>query len=566
MSTLPAQPFPSGGLRRLSSKETLQRAQALNCTVEATAKPSCAGQINVGIFFDGTGNNRKIDFLDLPPDKRKHSNVVKIFHAFPDSGGNNFRYYIPGVGTPFPQIQDEGADLGGPFAWNGENRITWGLTRLFNAANRFVNGIDLIEESLAGKIADNMASSLTPPAIRRKILRTWQANLKQAIAGKKPAIEIINLSVFGFSRGAAEARAFCNWLFEVCEEANGGWTFADVPIRLGFLGIFDTVASVGIPNSMPNFILEGHQSWADGNMHINPAIEQCVHFVAGHEVRAAFPLDSVRSKETYPANAKEVMYPGAHSDLGGGYAPNDLGISTNAEDSLAAIPGLQMYHEARKAGVPLAPWNQLSNTEKRYLTPTARVVDSFNSYLKAAKIKPGRVEDLHRKHMSLYLSYRYKYRNQPLSLPFYQRASAKHKGYIAITSDTFNQRLRNFHIYHNNPAVPHQDSKKSPPSPHAYYVDPATPDYNLQESVNRKLAKIRDKKLPSTAHEAQSQLLDVLRNIDPNKLTPEIEHFFGNYVHDSMAGFIEMSPRVTNEFKINGEGILRYRRIFSEDG
>ena len=95
---------------------------------------------------------------------------------------------------------------------------------------------------------------------RRIALRHWQERLKAALEGKKPEVTQINVSVFGFSRGAAQARTFVNWLFEVCERADGGYRFAGLPLRVQFLGIFDTVASVGLANLMENEIVTGHQA------------------------------------------------------------------------------------------------------------------------------------------------------------------------------------------------------------------------------------------------------------------------------------------------------------------
>ena len=44
--------------------------------------------------------------------------------------------------------------------------------------------------------------------------------------------------------------------------------------------------------------------------------------VSGHEQRLCFPLDSVRrANGKYPPCAIEVVYPGMHSDIGGGYPP-----------------------------------------------------------------------------------------------------------------------------------------------------------------------------------------------------------------------------------------------------
>jgi uncharacterized protein (DUF2235 family) len=197
----------------------MQRAKALNCTLANKGYPSCTGQLNIGIFFDGTGNNLDSDYKIPKPSERKHSNVVKIFNTCPDRYNDGyFRHYIPGVGTPFPEIGDSAwHPLGGAFGWNGENRITWAFTRLLNAAQRYVLKSVLLGDEISARISENMASSTNPDFMRRSVLRTWQKSLAANLKGQKPRIELMNLSVFGFSRGAAEARAFCNWLLEVCE-------------------------------------------------------------------------------------------------------------------------------------------------------------------------------------------------------------------------------------------------------------------------------------------------------------------------------------------------------------
>ena len=286
MATTSPALIPPASLRALSVKEQLQRAAALNCVAEGAGKPACVGQVFVGIFFDGTGNNKKLDFDEPPPEKRKHTNVVKLFQAFRDDHAKGyFRFYLPGVGTPFPEIGDSntyyiGPNRGSMGAERAEDRIIWAFTRLINAPHIYVTNAPLISDSLAEAIAKQLARTGVPGSKRRAELKYWQQKLESALAGRKPGVKMINLSVFGFSRGAAQARAFANWLFEVCTPEGSGWTFAGIPIRLQFLGIFDTVASVGLTNLMDNGVLRGHQSWADDNMEIHPAIEQCVHYVA----------------------------------------------------------------------------------------------------------------------------------------------------------------------------------------------------------------------------------------------------------------------------------------------
>ncbi|EMB4296315.1 DUF2235 domain-containing protein, partial [Enterobacter roggenkampii] len=64
-------------------------------------------------------------------------------------------------------------------------------------------------------------------------------------------------------------------------------------------------------------------------------IKNCVHLVSSHEQRLCFPLDSIRRADgQYPANSKEIVYPGMHSDIGGGYPPGDQGKANANDDRL----------------------------------------------------------------------------------------------------------------------------------------------------------------------------------------------------------------------------------------
>lgn len=541
MTTASPALFPENGVRKLSPKETMQRMKALSCTLPKDNRPTCSGQVHVGIFFDGTGNNMKDDFELPPPEKRKHSNIVRLFHTHRNEPSNGYlSYYIPGVGTPFPEIGDKnkytGPNRGAAAGEKGEDRLIWAFTRLLNAPHQFVFGdTPLIPNDLAKTIVGNVATPTSPGAMRRVVLNTWQGKLKAALAGQKPKVEQINLSVFGFSRGAAEARTFVNWLFEVCKQEGGGWTFAGIPIRLQFLGIFDTVASVGLANLMDNGVLAGHQGWADNTQEIHPAVEQCVHFVAGHEVRACFPLDSVRVKSHYPANAMEIMYPGAHSDVGGGYAPGALGVSPKQDSFMSMIPGVNMYHEARKSGVPLMVWEQLDQRFRQALTPSTTVISDFNTYVRDSKIGSGPVEEMGRRHMSLYFSYRFKHR-----AAFYQRspyvtAPPTDQGYLHLTQKCLIERLSRLGSGGNAMAA----------------------DFNPP-----KMAELHEKMMRAAGLQLglkEKHAIQVAKRIDVHTVKPGIEKFFDQYVHDSMAGFMAMDM---DEYDKNGIGIVKFRSVF----
>ena len=81
MTTISPNPFPTNGVRTLSRADYLVRQKALQCALPKDNAPSCSGQVFVGIFFDGTGNNLHYDYEVPPAENRKHSNLVTIFYS-----------------------------------------------------------------------------------------------------------------------------------------------------------------------------------------------------------------------------------------------------------------------------------------------------------------------------------------------------------------------------------------------------------------------------------------------------------------------------------------------------
>ncbi|HBV8374876.1 TPA: DUF2235 domain-containing protein, partial [Klebsiella pneumoniae] len=62
-----------------------------------------------------------------------------------------------------------------------------------------------------------------------------------------------------------------------------------------------------------------------------------------------------RANGKYPPCAREVVYPGMHSDIGGGYPPGDQGKANGKDDALllSQIPLNDIYTAAFSAGAPL---------------------------------------------------------------------------------------------------------------------------------------------------------------------------------------------------------------------
>ncbi|MDD9341143.1 MAG: DUF2235 domain-containing protein [Providencia heimbachae] len=351
-------------------------------------------------MFDGTNNNEPKDTASTPPHP---SNVAKLYHASaPENRQANesgfYAYYIPGVGTPFPQIGTyDYYSAGLQFAVGGEDRVNWGLVQLCNTLHHTVtknfigNGVmkkaiqtmdsaslsnraspiskqvAIIERTIPGynynrvnqAYLDSRDPNNTVPASRLKAIEKLLEPIKENVIRSQCKIVAIKLFVYGFSRGAAEARAFVSWLDEILSSSplgSSAGTLLGIKVSVEFLGIFDTVPAVGIANVVPGFT--GHNGWAGETQPLPQSglIKKCCHFVAAHEQRQAFSLDSIRTEVgNYLPNTVEVVYPGMHSDVGGGYPMGDQGKSRDdAGDLLSQITLHDMYAAAIEAGAPLA--------------------------------------------------------------------------------------------------------------------------------------------------------------------------------------------------------------------
>ncbi|WP_198513077.1 T6SS phospholipase effector Tle1-like catalytic domain-containing protein [Achromobacter ruhlandii] len=228
---------------------------------------------------------------------------------------------------------------------------------------------------------------------RYTVLSRRNRDLRMLLAGyldTNPKIERIRVSIFGFSRGAAEARVFANWLKDACDppegisfyspRGDGVLRLAGIKVDLDFMGIFDTVASAGIAQSVSEQVWDGHGAWArKKDMEIPNAVSRCVHMVGAHEVRGSFPLDLIDG-----ANYEEIVYPGVHSDVGGGYKPGEQGRGTKDSDKLSQIPLCDMYREAVQAGVPLRLHLAPAEFQSQFQV-SAELRAAFNAYVEATR-------------------------------------------------------------------------------------------------------------------------------------------------------------------------------------
>nr|WP_057925023.1 DUF2235 domain-containing protein [Burkholderia ambifaria] len=415
--------LPEGDAARLTGQSAL-----------AQGAPGCPQTLHVNLFFDGTNNNREWDTKNA--NKPTHSNVARLSFACPQNkGAGIFSEYVPGVGTPFPEIGETAfSSEGKAFALGFGMRVAWGYTRLLNALHQAMTGSALLDNTEARALcsmidADVIASNGTlaqsarmaskvlpvagPLAAASRMYHGYKTRAKlERLHGELSALQKKHsgpggqlnrsikkawVNVFGFSRGAASARVFVNRLINTW--APGGMIAGSIPYEVNFLGIFDTVASVGLPDTVTAAInladLDGHWAWtAEGALNIPASVKKCVHFFSIHEQRMSFPLDSIRENQAYPVSAPgriEVAYPGVHSDVGGGYAFNEEGKSRDGDGSkLSQIALHNMYIEALKAGVPLMLYSDIRKRDDlmRDFSLTSSVARAFNDWLSTVNQKP----------------------------------------------------------------------------------------------------------------------------------------------------------------------------------
>jgi len=228
------------------------------------------------------------------------------------------------------------------------------------------------------------------PVLHSKLMTLATVHKEHTTPNIYEKIRKIWINVFGFSRGAAEARVFVNRLIN--DWAPSGKLAGVIDYKVNFMGLFDTVASVGIPDSArAGFVdlssLDGHWGWAaDGALDVPTSVERCVHFIAIHEQRMSFPLDLIREGPyNYPRYRLETAYPGVHSDVGGGYRPKAQGkayseIEGDMSHKLGQITLHDMYDEAVVAGVPMNMGNLLRDEVHDWFDIDDDVVDAYNAW------------------------------------------------------------------------------------------------------------------------------------------------------------------------------------------
>jgi len=466
---------PRHHLRSLKTATQLYAEEYTTCT-------TCEQVPWFSFFFDGTGNHR-----DLDRPQQKLSNIARLVDGHVEDLPLIVPLYYAGVGTPldasdlnwWERIRDSEA-LGGGAGLGSD-------ARLIKAEEEFTL------------------------ALRRnhKVAR-------------------IDIAVFGFSRGATLARAFVNRLLDKCEMRNTipYWpcpTAVDgesAPLFIRFLGLFDTVESVGLPA----------HNLSDLRVHVPERVGRCLHLVSGHELRAFFPLTRVQGSDAY--YEKEVL-PGTHSGVGGGYRPGEQARS----DQLARIALNRMRLEAAISGVPFTPPPHATKSVNDLFEYDDELKTLFDEYMHAVG-PAGTLEAQLFEHMRLYYGWlKIRFGHNPCDLyqgvcsadPEIQAEIERIQQFhdkMKIELDTMNWRAWLTHLWKTDR--------------NAYRRETDTPGGGKE--YNKPLSEV--------------ELAYWEAWLSPPTLSPNLVRFFDHYVHDSRAGFL----------RIDSSGYLRPRELIAMRG
>ncbi len=281
--------------------------------------------LRIGVFFDGTGNNRSnseavagchardVGLAELAEDIRQFCQA----HGYDGKGGAPDNSY----GNDSSNV----AKLHDLYNDDSERRLSADESKA--SIRVYLEGIgtssgaeDSTFSQMTGLGAQGVLARVgqSPMQILRSIEQFELSNPDRKVAH-------IEFDIFGFSRGAAAARHFANEVLKgeqsslatllpansaLFVEAFAWRTNTDVSIN--FIGIFDTVAAVA---SVSIGGISVHDANNPGvNLYLAPDMaKKVVHLVARDERRHNFSLNS--------AGAADIVLPGVHSDLGGGYLP-----------------------------------------------------------------------------------------------------------------------------------------------------------------------------------------------------------------------------------------------------
>ena len=269
---------------------------------------------NLVVCCDGTWNT---------PDQEEHgvpvpTNVVRLYNALAEkdnAGNEQVRYYHTGVGTEGNWWQKMAGGIAGVgLKKNVMSAYRW-LAGTYQLGDQiflfgFSRGAYTVR-SVAGMISAcgllDLSSGVTDDELWKRVEAAYDQGYRADPTRKKPR-----------STWAKE------WRFFKTEHRRYTETGDSDDVGVYFLGVWDTVGALGIPDDMAILnLLDNRKDYLFHDANLNEAIQHACHAVSIDEMRASF-APTLWANARQRSSAKEVWFPGVHCDIGGGYLEKGL--------------------------------------------------------------------------------------------------------------------------------------------------------------------------------------------------------------------------------------------------
>ncbi len=238
---------------------------------------------NIVVFSDGTGQEGG---------SSDSTNVYKIFNLILDRSSRQISFYDKGLGTGFRKIT--GNALGYGFSKNvrqcyefifenyqqGDRIFLFGFSRGAATVRSLTGFIDLV--------------GILPRSREKLIDEAWK---------------IYKISDKDKRERAAEDFIAVNHTM---------WATVD------FLGVWDTVAALGLPETRLDRILDWIVPHGFHNFRLSDSVLNAYHALAIDDVRKSFNPVLFEPSSNSNGKLKQVWFMGMHTDVGGGYPEKEL--------------------------------------------------------------------------------------------------------------------------------------------------------------------------------------------------------------------------------------------------
>jgi len=278
---------------------------------------------NIVVFSDGTGQEGG---------KGNNSNVYKLFNMVEDRSPQQIAFYDRGLGTGWRKITGNGAGMGisknikecYEFIFNnyetGDQIYLFGFSRGATTVRSLAGFIDLF--------------GILPKSRPELIHKAWK------IYAIKTSTKERKMEEKEWKR-IVKAKEFV-------EHHHTMWC------KIKFIGVWDTVAALGIPFKFIDNIVEKIPGMKHGfhDLTLSQSIENAYHALSIDDERLTFHPTLWEAEHLPYQTVSQVWFCGMHTDVGGGYP----------EQQLSDITLEWMTDNAKNHGLHIYPHNKITAT------------------------------------------------------------------------------------------------------------------------------------------------------------------------------------------------------------